>query len=135
MGVPDLLRRSAIFADFDDETLERLSEPFSEVEFPAEHVLIEPRTPGAGLFVICAGTVVAEARGRQRELGAGDVVGEISLLEQDGLRRARVFAKTPVTCLALGRADFERLLSEEPRLGDAMRKLASEQLAELEGSG
>jgi CRP-like cAMP-binding protein len=63
------------------------------------------------------------------------VVGEISLLEEDGLRRARVFAKTPVTCLALGRADFERLLSEEPRLGDAMRKLASEQLAELEGSG
>jgi len=135
MGVPDLLRRSPIFAGFDDETLERLSEPFSEVEFAADHVLIEPRTPGAGLFVICDGTVVAEAHGRQRELGPGDVVGEISLLEEDGLRRARVFAKTPVTCLALGRADFERLLSKEPRLGDAMRKLASEQLAELEGSG
>ena len=73
MGVPDLLRRSPIFAEFDDETLERLSEPFSEVEFPADHVLIEPRTPGAGLFVICDGTVVAEAHGRQRELGPGDV--------------------------------------------------------------
>ena len=135
MGVPDLLRRSPHFADFDDETLERLSAPFSEVEFPAEHVLIEPRTPGAGLFVICDGTVAAEARGRQRELGPGDVVGEISLLEEDGLRRARVFAKTRVTCLALGRTDFDRLLSEEPRFADAMRKLASEQLAELEGSG
>jgi CRP-like cAMP-binding protein len=135
MGVPDLLRRSPHFAGFDDETLERLSAPFSEVEFPAEHVLIEPRTPGAGLFVICDGTVAAEARGRQRELGPGDVVGEISLLEEDGLRRARVFAKTRVTCLALGRTDFDRLLSEEPRFADAMRKLASEQLAELEGSG
>jgi CRP-like cAMP-binding protein len=135
MGVPDLLRRSPHFADFDDETLERLSAPFSEVEFPAEHVLIEPRTPGAGLFVICDGTVAAEARGRQRELGPGDVVGEISLLEEDGLRRARVFAKTRVTCLALGRTDFDRLLSEEPQFADAMRKLASEQLAELEGSG
>jgi CRP-like cAMP-binding protein len=135
MGVPDLLRRSPHFAGFDDETLERLSAPFSEVEFPAEHVLIEPRTPGAGLFVICDGTVAAEARGRQRELGPGDVVGEISLLEEDGLRRARVFAKTRVTCLALGRTDFDRLLSEEPQFADAMRKLASEQLAELEGSG
>ena len=135
MGVPDLLRRSPHFADFDDETLERLSAPFSEVEFPADHVLIEPRTPGAGLFVICDGTVAAEARGRQRELGPGDVVGEISLLEEDGLRRARVFAKTRVTCLALGRTDFDRLLSEEPQFADAMRKLASEQLAELEGSG
>ena len=135
MGVPDLLRRSPVFARFDDETLKRLSAPFSEVEFPAEHVLIEPRTPGSGLFVICDGSVVAEARGKQRELGRGDVVGEISLLEEDGLRRARVVAKTPVTCLALGRTDFERLLSAEPEFADAMRQLAREQLAEREGSG
>src|SRR5436309_5831265 len=135
MGVPDLLRRSPVFARFDDETLERLSAPFSEVEFQAEHVLIEPRTPGSGLFVICDGSVVAEARGKQRELGRGDVVGEISLLEEDGLRRARVVAKTPVTCLALGRTDFERLLSAEPEFADAMGQLAREQLAEREGSG
>jgi CRP-like cAMP-binding protein len=135
MATSDLLRRSPAFAGFDDETLERLSTPFSEVAFPAEHVLIEPRTPGAGLFVICDGTVAAEARGRQRELGPGDVVGEIALLEEDGLRRARVVAKTPVTCLALGRADFEQLLSAEPEFADAMRQLAREQLDELENSG
>jgi CRP-like cAMP-binding protein len=135
MGVPDLLRRSPVFAGFDEQTLERLSAPFSEVEFPADHVLIEPRTPGSGLFVICEGTVAAEARGRQRELGPGDVVGEISLLEEDGLRRARVVAKTPVTCLALGRTDFERMLSSEPGFAEAMQRLARAQLAELEGNG
>jgi len=135
MGVPDLLRRSPLFAGFDDETLERLSVAFSEVEFPADQVLIEPRTPGAGLFVICDGTVAAEAHGRQRELGPGDVVGEISLLEEDGLRRARVVAKTPVTCLALSRSDFEHMLSAEPGFASAMRQLAREQLAELESSG
>src|SRR2546427_5006831 len=134
MGVPDLLRRSPHFAGFDDEALERLSAPFSEVEFPAEHVLIEPRTPGAGLFVICEGTVAAEARGRQRELGPGDVVGEIALLEEDGLRRARVVAKTPVTCLALSPADFEELVSAEPNFADAMRPLAHKQLAQLQRS-
>ena len=134
MSILDLLRRSPLFARFDDETLERVSAPFSQVEFPAEQVLIEPRTPGAGLFVICDGSVVAEAHGKQRELGRGDVVGEISLLEEDGLRRARVVAKTPVTCLALGRTDFERLLSAEPEFAEAIRQLAREQLAELEGS-
>src|SRR3989475_9310436 len=134
MGVPDLLRRSPHFAGFDDEALERLSAPFSEVEFPAEHVLIEPRTPGSGLFVICEGTVAAEARGRQRELGPGDVVGEIALLEEDGLRRARVVAKTPVTCPALSRADFEELFSAEPDFADAMRQLARQQLAQLQRS-
>ena len=135
MAAADLLRRSPLFAGFDDETLERLAGPFSEAEFPPDQVLIEPRTPGAGLFVICEGMVAVEAHGRQRELGPGDVVGEISLLEEDGLRRARVVAKTPVTCLALGRADFERMLSVEPRFAAAMRLLAREHLAKLEGSG
>src|SRR2546427_274495 len=89
MGVPDLLRRSPLFAGFDDEKLERLAAPFTEVEFPADQVLIESRAPGAGMFVICDGTVAVEAHGFQRELGPGEVVGEISLVEDDGLRRAR----------------------------------------------
>jgi CRP-like cAMP-binding protein len=133
MATADLLRKSPLFAEFDDEALERLAAPFSEVEFPPNHVLIEPRTPGAGLFVICDGTVVVEAPGIQRELGDGDVVGEISLLEEDGLRRARVVAKTPLRCLALGRDEFERLLAAEPRLAEAMRDLARTRLGELEG--
>ena len=68
MGVPELLRRSPLFDGFDDEKLERLAAPFSEVEFPEDHVLIEARTPGAGMFVICDGTVAVEAHGLQREL-------------------------------------------------------------------
>jgi CRP-like cAMP-binding protein len=134
MASADLLRKSPLFAGFDDETLERLAAPFSEVEFPPNQVLIEPRMPGAGLFVICDGTVAVEAQGLQRELGPGDVIGEISLVEEDGLRRARVVAKTPVTCLALDRTEFEGMLEAEPQLADAMRELARVRLAELEGS-
>jgi CRP-like cAMP-binding protein len=135
MAAPDLLRRSPLFAGFDDETLERLAAPFSEVEFPANQVLIEPRMPGAGLFVICDGTVVVEAHEVQRELGPGELVGEISLVEEDGLRRARVVAKTPVRCLALGRTEFEQMLEGEPELAESMRELARERLSELEDSG
>jgi CRP-like cAMP-binding protein len=134
MASAELLRGSPLFAGFDDETLERLAAPFSEVEFPPNQVLIEPRMPGAGLFVICDGTVTVEAQGLQRELGPGDVIGEISLVEEDGLRRARVVAKTPVTCLALDRTEFEGMLEAEPQLADAMRELARVRLAELEGS-
>ena len=123
-----------MFARLDDETLERIAKPFAEVEFPANHVLIESRTPGAGLFVICDGTVAVQAHGKERELGAGEVVGEISLVEKDGLRRARVVAKTPLRCLALGRADFDELLEAEPGLADAMRALARARLAELESA-
>jgi CRP-like cAMP-binding protein len=135
MDIPDLLRKSSLFAGYDDEQLERLAAPFTEVEFPADQVLIESRTPGAGMFVICDGTVAVEAPGAQRELGPGEVVGEISLVQEDGLRRARVVAKTPVRCLALGRPEFEQMLEAEPELAEAMRELARERLAELEGSG
>jgi cAMP-dependent protein kinase regulator len=135
MGVPELLRRSPLFAGFDDEKLERLAHPFSEVEFRADQILIEPRTPGAGLFVICDGTVVVEAGGLERELGPGEVVGEISLVEDDGLRRARVVAKGPVRCLALSRPEFDRMLEVEPELAEEMRKLARKRVAELEASG
>jgi CRP-like cAMP-binding protein len=133
MASADLLRKSSLFASFDDEALERLAAPFSEVELPANQVLIEPRQPGAGLFVICEGTVVVEAPGVEHELGEGEVVGEISLIEEDGLRRARVVAKTPVRCLALSRADFELMLESEPELAGAMRDLAQQRLADLEG--
>jgi CRP-like cAMP-binding protein len=135
MGVADLLRRSPLFARFDNEKLERLAGPFSEVEFQPDQVLIESRTPGAGMFVVCDGTVVVEAGGTERELGPGEVIGEISLVEDDGLRRARVVAKGPVRCLALGRPEFDRMLEAEPELAAAMRELARERLAELEASG
>jgi CRP-like cAMP-binding protein len=134
MATADLLRSSPLFAQFDDATLERISGPFSEVEFPANHVLIESRIPGAGLFVICDGTVIVETRGAERELGRGDVVGEISLVEDDGLRRARVVSKTPLRCLALDRAGFERLAEAEPQVADAIRALARERRGELENS-
>jgi CRP-like cAMP-binding protein len=135
MATAELLRRSPLFAQFDDATLERIAGPFSEVEFPANNVLIEARVPGAGLFVICEGTVIVEVRGFERELGPGDVVGEISLVEDDGLRRARVVAKTPLRCLALDRAGFESLSEAEPRVADAIRALAYEREDELESSG
>jgi CRP-like cAMP-binding protein len=131
MASSKLLRQSPYFASFDDETLERIAARFSEVDFPANQVLIEPRTPGAGLFVICEGTVHVEAHGFKDELGPGEIVGEISLIEDDGLRRARVVAKEPVRALALGRAEFDEMLASEPELAEAMRKLARDRLAEL----
>jgi CRP-like cAMP-binding protein len=126
------LRSSSFFSRFDDETLERLAKPFSEVELPADQVLIEPRTIGSGLFVICDGTVVVEAHQYHRELGPGEVVGEVSLVAPDGHRRARVVSKTPVRALALGRSDFEQLLAAVPEFEAAVRELARARLAELE---
>src|SRR5215212_4358534 len=134
MASADALRSATLFSQVDDESLERIAERFNEVDVPANQVLIEPRTAGAGLFVICDGTVEVEAHEVRRELGAGDIVGEISLVEDDHTRRARVVTKTPVRALALSRTDFDDLAAAEPAFGAAVRDLAERRLAELRES-
>src|SRR3954452_23786506 len=96
----EALRRASVFAEVDEPLLRQLAERMTVTELPPGHVLIEPRLPGAGLFVLEEGTVVVEPKGAEpRELGAGEVVGELALLTRDGRRTARVQAKTAVRCL------------------------------------
>jgi recombination protein RecR len=95
MAVLDSLRQSPLFASLGDANLELLAPYFSEVELPSNHVLIQPRSAGAGLFLICDGTVVVEAYELERELGPGEIVGEISLLADHGTRSARVTVHSP----------------------------------------
>lgn len=124
------LRCSSIFAALDEAFLARLAAAMTEVELPAGHVLIEPRAPGAGLYVIEDGTVTVQPRGGdQRVCGPGEVVGELALLMRDGTRTARVQAATPLRCLALDRVSFQRALDDEPRLAVALLHTAVERLA------
>jgi CRP-like cAMP-binding protein len=125
------LRRSSIFAELDEPFLARLAEAMTDVELPAGHVLIEARMPGAGLYVIEDGAVSVQPRaGAPVDLGPGDVVGEIALLARDGVRTARVQAKTPLRCLALDRASFRQALDEEPKLAVALLEVAVARLGD-----
>lgn len=126
------LRRVPIFADLAETFLQRLAQMMGEVEVPAGHVLIEPRTKGSGMFVIEEGTVLVQARGTKRfEVGPGEVIGELALLMREGSRMARVQAKTPVRCLTLDRHSLQQALEEEPKLAIALLETAVERLAQL----
>ena len=102
----------------------------AEVDFPPRSVLIERNQPGSGLFVILDGTVAVELPGQTVELGPGEVVGELSLLV-DVPRAARVYARTPVRCVAIGRLEFARLLESEPRIALALLRVVARRLAEM----
>jgi CRP-like cAMP-binding protein len=116
----DALRSVPIFAGLPSESLERIAELASEVEFPPNQVVIEARTPGAGMFVILDGRVSVHARGVDTELGPGEVIGEVSLLRSDNQRIARVQTLTDVRCLAVDRASFRELVAEDGRLALAL---------------
>jgi CRP-like cAMP-binding protein len=54
------------------------------------------------------------------ELGAGEFIGELSLLTDHVERSARVRATTDVSCLAIGRAEFAGLLEQHPQIAVSM---------------
>ena len=116
-----------LFAGLDDAALVGLAERTTGFEAPAGHVLVEVGQPGTGLFVIEAGEVEVELAGRVVVLGAGESFGEVALLT-DRPRTGRVRARTDVRCRA--RADFARLLVEQPRIAVGMLPVLASRLAD-----
>src|SRR5919204_2887594 len=113
----EALARVPVFAGLSRRSLERIARIAKDVELRPGQVLIEPRAKGSGVFVLLEGAVTVGTRGkRSRELGPGDIVGELALLTTDAQRTARVRAKTPVRCLAISRDDFRKLLNAEPKV-------------------
>jgi CRP-like cAMP-binding protein len=121
----DRLRVAPLFADLDDEHLDRLAAATSEFQAPAGQALIERGRPGSGLLVLEEGEAVVEAPEGRRQLGPGDVFGERALLGDNVARTARVRAQTDVRCLAIARPQLEQLLAEFPLLADRLRQLSA----------
>jgi CRP-like cAMP-binding protein len=123
--VRNRLRAVPLFADLEDDRLDELAAAATEFDAPAGQTLVERGDPGSGMFVLEEGRAVVEAPEGRRELGPGDVFGERSLVSDDIQRSARVRAETDVRCLAIGRAEIERLLADHPQLADRLRQLSA----------
>ena len=95
-------------ADVMDESLvAKLLEAGSECEFDAGHVIIEPRQPGSGLYLIRHGTVRVEAPERTVSSARAEIVGERALDAPGRRRSARVICVTAVRAVAVDRATYE----------------------------
>jgi CRP-like cAMP-binding protein len=132
-GRVEALRRVPLFASLGDDDLSRIAEVMSEVETPPDQVLVQPGTAGTGMFFIAEGTAVVETKRDQLELGPGQFFGELALMSPEATRTARVRAKTPLRCLALDRASFRSLVSEQPEVAAALLEVALGRLAENAG--
>jgi CRP-like cAMP-binding protein len=103
-----------------EDDLRKLEAAGSELAFGAGQVLIEHGKPGTGLYVVVEGEIVIEAPEGVRELGPGSVIGERALLSEDGLRSARVRAKTHGIVVAVDRGEVERLCAEDPTFAERL---------------
>ena len=104
------LRTLPLLADAPDAVVERLASLMTGVRIPAGDVLVVQGARNRQFFVLEEGTVSVTRDGRQvAELGAGDFVGEVSLLG-DGRANATVTAVTDVKGYVSTSAEFDGLL-------------------------
>lgn len=110
------LRRVALFAELSKKELERVASAGSEIEVAAGKVLMEQGRNGADAFVVLRGSFVVRRNGRKlAELTAGDIAGELALLD-DGPRSATVECAADGSVLVISRGEFRAVLDDIPKL-------------------
>jgi CRP-like cAMP-binding protein len=115
----DILKSTPFFADvLTDAELDMLAARARFLAFPKGATPIEEDAPGTSMFVLSKGKVSVSVTGDASPiatLGAGDIVGEMSLLT--GARRsASVTALEPVEVLEVNKDALAHVLSQSPTL-------------------
>jgi CRP-like cAMP-binding protein len=130
-ALADHLCTVPLFAELDRDHLASVARLVSDFDVPAGYVLIQPRTVGAGLFLITEGTATISLHDREADIGPGDMVGELALLDDRHVHTARVRTKTPVRGYCISRDDFEELLHDEPKAAIPMLKVLAKRLVDV----
>lgn len=119
------LRRVPLFTDLSTAQLEGLAPLVDEVETTAGQVLIDEDGLGQELLIIIDGSVEVTRDGHHlADIGAGEIVGEIALLD-GGPSAATVTTREPTTVLSINKRAFDTVLDRIPGLPhELLRSLA-----------
>ena len=128
----DRLAKLPLFGELDHHDLSLLAAHIREVDvIEGADLMVQDEMPRE-LFVIETGTVgIVHDDLLIAELGAGEVVGEIGLIDPQR-RTATVRARTPVRALALGFDALAALESDMPEIVRELRAIARRRLDELD---
>jgi CRP/FNR family transcriptional regulator, cyclic AMP receptor protein len=128
-----LLQQLMLFRACSPKELELAASLMDEVDVPAGAELTREGASGAECFIIASGTATVTLNGdKLNELGPGDSVGEMALLDH-APRSATVTADTPMHLLVLTPQSLDRLLMETPIAKGLLRALAR-RLRDLENA-
>ena len=110
----DLLRLVPLFRGMTDRSFEAIANLAAETTYGAGDELVRQGTPGREFIIIVSGRVRVERDGKQvRELGPGDFLGEISLVDGSP-RTATVTALDPIHAVTVQRDGFLDLIERLP---------------------
>lgn len=120
MNTVKVLKENMLFKGAEERIINILASIAETVSVPAETVIFAEGTPADALFVIVSGSVDVmkdTAEGKEvliGELGAGDVLGILSLFHKengDGNRAVTVKAKVPVELITITKDSFNKLVN------------------------
>jgi CRP-like cAMP-binding protein len=117
-GAPiDVLKRIALFAELDDDELERVARLFKERRFSEGETIIQQGSGAAAFFVIDSGEATVLVDGKERRvLKPGEHFGEMALIDA-GTRTATVLASSDLACSGVTFWDFRPLVEENGVIG------------------
>jgi len=112
----DVLQSVPLFQGMTDRSIGVIADLAEPATFAAGDTLTREGDPGDSFIVLTSGTADVRQGDRSiRTLGAGDFLGEISLID-GGPRTATVTALTELDLLVIGQREFSALLTEVPGL-------------------
>jgi CRP-like cAMP-binding protein len=116
------------FASLDEYQRKCIAEACRELDVDAGTTLAEEGEFGYAVFAVTSGTAEVLQNGEKiRELGPGDVFGEIAVFF-GGVRTATVVAKTPMRLVMLFNGELTRLDREVPEVARALRSVVADRL-------
>src|SRR5262245_45150561 len=130
-ALADRLCTVSLFAELERDHLASVATVVQEFEAPSGHVLVQPGLVGAGLFLIEQGTATLSLHDKTVELGPGEMVGELALLDDRAVHTARVKTTSVVSGYCISRDDFTKLLHDEPRIALPVLKVLAKRLADM----
>jgi flavin reductase (DIM6/NTAB) family NADH-FMN oxidoreductase RutF len=124
------VRDPHVFAALPDQLLQPILASGAERSFADGEAIMRRGEPGHTLFLILEGTVHVQRPGRSVRVGAGELIGEIEILDPAGGRIADITAEGPVRCLEVAREDVVAALEADPRAAIALIEVLASRFRE-----
>jgi CRP-like cAMP-binding protein len=126
------LREVPLFNGCTKKELEKIARASDEITMTADTLIIDQGQTGREAFVILEGSVAVKRNGRKiAELGPGDVVGELSLLDH-GPRTATAVCTTDCDLLVIDQRRFIGVIDDIPSLSHKLLRSLASRIRELD---